>query len=364
MLLTSRELSLILDSMSGHLLYHDLEMRILWVNKAAAESAGMKPEDLVGRYCYEIWPNGDSICRDCPVREAGQTGEPRKREMQTPDGRIWLVRGYPVKDENGKVEGVIEMTEEVTEIRHAEQAFRLASLGVMAGGITHEINQPLSVIKATADIVNIWNEKNQGVLPEYLTESLKKISGSVGRIDRIIRQMRSYVSAPEKAATEKVDLNDMVQEAMMLLNRQLVSHGIELEVNLCNKGLPVMGNRINLGQILINLVVNAMQVLDTVKRERKYVRITSYEEGGCGFLEVRDNGTGIPPAVRDRLFKPLVSTKKDGQGTGLGLALVKQFVEGMGGAVQAGNCEEDNGCGGAVFTMKFPLYSSKSAFTI
>jgi PAS domain S-box-containing protein len=112
----------ILNSISELVAYQDTEYRILWTNKAAAESVGLTPAQLVGRHCYEIWPQRNKPCEGCPVAKARQTGKPQKAEITTPDGRTWSIRGYPVLDANDLVVGTVEVTLDVTERKKAEQA--------------------------------------------------------------------------------------------------------------------------------------------------------------------------------------------------------------------------------------------------
>ena len=115
------EKAAILDAMSELVAYHDMEMRILWANRAAGESVGLPPEQLVGRYCYEIWGEGDRPCPGCPVEKALLTGQPQSTEITHADGRTWLIRGYPIKDAEGKIGGLVEVTLEITERKRAEQ---------------------------------------------------------------------------------------------------------------------------------------------------------------------------------------------------------------------------------------------------
>ena len=114
----------ILDTLVEHVILDDSRMRIQWANRAACESAGLIREEILGRHCYEIWPQRDDPCPDCPVVAAMQTGHPRALEKTTPDGRVWFVRGYPVWDTNGDVVGGIEATLEITERKQAEGALR------------------------------------------------------------------------------------------------------------------------------------------------------------------------------------------------------------------------------------------------
>jgi PAS domain S-box-containing protein len=112
----------ILDSQLEHVIYQDREHRVLWPNRAAYESVGMTREELVGRYCYEIWAQRSERCEDCPVALAIATGQQQETEKMTPDGRAWFIRGYPVRDANGEIVGAIEVTQDITERKRAEEA--------------------------------------------------------------------------------------------------------------------------------------------------------------------------------------------------------------------------------------------------
>ena len=114
----------ILNSMSEIVAYQDTEHRILWTNKAAAESVALSIEQLVGRHCYEIWPQSNKPCVGCPVAKAREAGKPQEAEMTTPDGGVWFVRGYPVRDADENLVGVVEVTLDITERKRAEQALR------------------------------------------------------------------------------------------------------------------------------------------------------------------------------------------------------------------------------------------------
>ncbi len=120
--------ALILSTLSELVTYQDTELRVVWANRAAAESAGLSADQLVGRHCYEIWPKRAEPCPRCPVMEAIRTGRPQQGEMTTPDGRVWLLSGHPVRGEAGNVVGAVEVTTEVTERKRAEQALVASEL--------------------------------------------------------------------------------------------------------------------------------------------------------------------------------------------------------------------------------------------
>ncbi|MBN1579861.1 MAG: GAF domain-containing protein [Anaerolineae bacterium] len=132
------EKRIILDSLGEHVVYHDLEHRIIWVNQAGADSAGLSRDDLIGQYCYHIWPQAAERCPDCPVAIAMRTGKPQSVEKGTPDGRQWLITGYAVRAPSGDVIGGIEVTEDITERKQAHE--RIAHLNAVLYAIRN-VNQ-------------------------------------------------------------------------------------------------------------------------------------------------------------------------------------------------------------------------------
>jgi PAS domain S-box-containing protein len=124
---SEREKAVILGNMREHVIYQDLDMRILWANRAAGESVGLSSEQLVGRYCYEVWNQQDEPCVGCPVVRARESGQTQEAEMTTPDGRMWLVRGYPIRDAEGRITNLVEVTLDITERKRAEEALRVAA---------------------------------------------------------------------------------------------------------------------------------------------------------------------------------------------------------------------------------------------
>jgi len=122
---SEQDKTMILDTLSELVVYHDTKMRILWANKAAREDAGFSHEQLVGRCCYEIWQNRRSPCKDCPVERALKTGHYEQGQVYSPEGRCWFMRAYPVKDITGKVSGVVEVGLDVSQQKKAEQESRL-----------------------------------------------------------------------------------------------------------------------------------------------------------------------------------------------------------------------------------------------
>lgn len=118
---SERQLDLILNSTSEMVVFYDIDLRIIWANQASAQSVQLSSQDLIGKHCYELWRQHDKPCQDCPVLFARDHKEPHRGEQQTPDGRYWSIRGYPVFDDMGEVTALIEFTLDITKQKKAEQ---------------------------------------------------------------------------------------------------------------------------------------------------------------------------------------------------------------------------------------------------
>ncbi|MBC7364119.1 MAG: PAS domain S-box protein [Candidatus Aminicenantes bacterium] len=124
LLKSEQEKSAIFAAINEHVVYQEPDHTIIWANRAAAESIGMKPEDLIGKKCYELWHQRTRPCDICPVAEARDSGQPCKKEIVSPDGRWWDISGYPMLDEQGRIIGMIEVTSEITARKKAEMALK------------------------------------------------------------------------------------------------------------------------------------------------------------------------------------------------------------------------------------------------
>ena len=253
---------------------------------------------------------------------------------------------------------------QVEAIKQVERSARLASIGVMAAGITHEINQPLNAIKVTADSIQYWHKRNPGVLPEMFVDQLNIISKSVERIVEIVQHMRTFWVVPHASDTGIVDINMVVKKALSLTGQQLHAHGIRERLSMETKPVTIEGNRVHLEQIVLNLMVNAVHALEEQQggnnsdNKNKEIKITTRRNGRQVELVIEDNGPGLPTEDPERLFDPFFSTYNGsgGEGMGLGLAIVKRYIDRYGGTIEARNQKN----AGAVFTIKFPFVEGQS----
>ncbi|OFA05889.1 ATP-binding protein [Duganella sp. HH101] len=223
------------------------------------------------------------------------------------------------------------------------QAGKLAMLGQMAAGITHELNQPLAAIRAFADNARVFLERGQG---EQVAGNLGHISEASARMGAIIGQLKGFARKDETVAT--VDLAASVRASAFLLESEFRRHAVALEIA-ASDGIRVTGDSVRIEQVLINLLRNALDAVETA--ERREVAIRLERDGACALVSIGDSGEGIPEQVVAHLFEPFFTTKPSGKGLGLGLAISSSIVQAMNGQLTAHN----QAGGGARFELRLPL---------
>lgn len=252
---------------------------------------------------------------------------------------------------NQRLTREIEERERVQrELRVAEQTMqqssKLAALGEMSAGVSHELNQPLAAMKTYLAGARLLLSRNR---PEEALSSFQRIDDLIERMGAITRQLKSYARKGGEAI-EPVDLRAAASSALTMMEPQLRLRIINVTRNFPRGKVIVLADRIRLEQVIINLLRNAF---DAVKDQNDANIEINVESAANAYLSVRDNGPGIENL--DKLFEPFWTTKKPGEGTGLGLAISSTIVADFGGRLTAHN---ETG-GGAVFRVELPLYEQE-----
>ncbi|ROR34541.1 sensor histidine kinase [Inmirania thermothiophila] len=254
------------------------------------------------------------------------------------------------------------LREEVAERRRAEAALRrtqdelvragkLAVLGQIAAGVTHELNQPLAAIRGYADNARVLIER--GRLAEA-AENLARIGELTERMAELSRHLKVFARGDDGAPPQAVSLGEAVRGALRLLAPRLRAAGVEPVLEEAAE-VQVRGHEVRIGQVAVNLLANALDAVAGVAAPRIAVRVA--REGGCGVLEVCDNGPGIPAGAEERIFDPFYSTKEVGEGLGLGLSISLSIAEAYGGRLLARGAPG----AGACFRLELPLAQEAAA---
>lgn len=266
------------------------------------------------------------------------------------------IRSAPAQIENLPV--LILCAADVTERIEMEQKFiqagKMATLGEMATGVAHELNQPLTVIKGAASYFLRKIRRAEPIPPETLSELSAEINGQVDRASDIINHMRAFGRKADLSLVD-TDVNAVVVRACDLFGRQLVVHGITLETDLAPDLPPVLAIPNRLEQVIVNLVLNARDAVEERVKAAPglpaVVGVSTAVEDNTVRLEIWDSGTGIPAHLLHKIFEPFFTTKPVGKGTGLGLSIIYGLIKDFGGSISARNREE----GGAAFEIRLPI---------
>lgn len=218
---------------------------------------------------------------------------------------------------------------------------RLRSLGEMAAGIAHELNQPLVGVRGIAEHLLIALERGWALPPEKLKEKLGLLVEQAERMSHIIDHVRRFSREADSAEVSPTSVNAVVEAALALIGQQLRARGIRVTARLHPELGPVLANPFSLEEVVLNLTINARDALEE-RAEREpdaplelSIDTQGVDGGGQRWVELRvaDRGCGIPAAELDRVFEPFFTTKGPDRGTGLGLAISRSIVEQAGGTL-------------------------------
>jgi len=348
---TRRFLNTVLDSIQEGILVISPEYQILRVNAPLLRKLKRPEEDVIGKSCHEILYGQDAPCVPpvgiCPVAEVMKSRRPqhaRHKHLDIEGNTIHhAVSAYPVM-EDGEVSRIVEISRDVThDIRTQEmllQQEKLSSVGKLAAGVAHEINNPLTAVLTNSMLLL---EELPEAHPMY--EDLKGIADETLRCRDIVRGLLEFArqEAPAKAES---DLNKIVDSVIGLVKKQFSFKNISIEQSLAPDLPLVRLDRDQIQQVVVNMLINAMEAIE---RDGEIWIGTSYDAAKQIIqLKMSDSGHGIPEDVRLKLFDPFFTTKE--AGTGLGLSISHGIIERHGGSI---SCESRVGKG-TTFTITLP----------
>jgi two-component system NtrC family sensor kinase len=313
---------------------------VLRANAAFAHGADVQVNQLAGLHC-----DGHTFgSLPCPTPFFAGSGTAAELEIAWED-RIFRIQSFPFA-EGASVVSYKDVTDERAVTRHLIHAEKMAAVGQLAGGVAHEINNPLGGILAFAQIMSREDR------PESDLENLRLIGDAAMRAKRIVESLLRFSRRPKEHERGPVELSQVADDALFLLAPQLREG--RFEVIREYQPASSLGNANQLQQVVLNLVVNALQAMG---KEGNVTIAVGPGLPGYVQLTVADTGPGIPPEIARRIFEPFFTTKPEGQGTGLGLSICYQIAEEHGGTIRVEPAGPD---GGARFIVELPAAPPKS----
>ncbi len=334
------------------------DYRIMDINAPMLSKLGVSRETVIGRYCYEITHHLDRPCsgeeHPCPLEQSFNTQKPsqtthihldnQKREI------YYAISCYPIL-ENDRVTGAIELsrdiTHEIDDQKNLLQQSKLASIGRLAAGVAHEINNPLTTILTTAMLLQ------EDIEPENpIYKELGIIASETLRCRKIVTALLDFAkqSKPQK---KEYDLRELIGEVVLLTRKQAAFKDVLVE-SVCTVDMePMQMDKSLLQQALINLVLNAIESTDSGGKVTVSAKID--HDTGKAEIQVQDTGKGIPQEELEKIFDPFYTTKESG--TGLGLAITSGII-----AQHSGTITVESQLGqGSTFIIQLPFHQDAAS---
>ena len=360
---------LILEALPEALLVSDQKGRLLFLNRAAEVLTGLKRDDALGRNFNALLTlirenDGSSRVIELEkVIEQGRSGDDANYVLgrTESDVRIPVHVSVHVLPDSDPAAGFLLILrtpgDTVDEKRALSMRFdRLRSLGEMAGGIAHELNQPLVGVRGLAEHLLIALERDWKISEGTLRDHMARIVEQADRMAHTIDHVRSFARESERGEKQPVQINDIVRAAVNIFSAQFSARGIDLQCDLTHQSLPVMANPFSLEEVLFNLLLNARDAVAgrPAKAAAAVVGVRTRPSPGWAKIEVSDSGVGIEDELISKVFDPFFTTKGPDKGTGLGLSIAKSLIEQIGGQI---DMRSKPGAGTTV-TILLPLLSN------
>lgn len=343
-----KEIQALLDGITDLMVVLSEDLKIQSVNHVFNE--WFPDTDPIGKYCYEFFNEGNSPCEDCPVLKALDCQEITKDLRISKKGgklRHYELIASPLKTSITGERNVLLFKRDVTLEKEYQaqfyQAEKMATVGILAAGVAHEINNPLTAISGFAEGLRRRLGRIRGQVDDDMYDDFEEYTDTIIkeclRCRDIVRSLLTF-SRPVASSLQPVDLNHCIEDTLFILKHHFKEqHKITVTTDL-HADLPMIkGDESQLKQVIINLLTNALDATD----EGGTIRIKTFpeEDGGAGLI-VEDSGCGIPQDLQDRLFEPFFTTKPAGKGIGIGLSTCYSIVKNHNGEISVSS-EEGKG---------------------
>ncbi len=355
-----REWERTFDAVDDIVTLQDASLRLTRVNKATCRILQKTAEELVGRYCYDVFRGIPEPCPGCAAYLSSHDRKSYSQEIFHPElHKTFLLTATPIVDDFGKISGIAHFAKDVSEQKKLEfqllQAQKMEAIGTMAGGIAHDFNNILAAVMGYTELAMMDLQQD---LPAYA--KLAEVTRAGKRARDLVAQILTF-SRHSEAKREPLELRSIVKEAMKLLRASLPST-MEMTQKVSDQPCWVLADPVQIHQVLMNLCINASHamrgkggvLLVTLASEEidasRAALNPDLRPGAYVHLGVRDNGQGMEQDVAARIFEPFFTTKQVDEGTGMGLAVVHGIVKSHQGAIEVASVSGQ----GTVFDLYFP----------
>lgn len=335
------------DAIIDPLMLVDKDFNILQTNRALATHAERDVKKVLGGKCYRMFAGRSTPCPGCKLRSGMETMAPQTFELKNIDGQYFEVTSQPIVDIEGQLEGSLQIYRDRTLARQLQnqlvQNEKLASIGLLAGGIAHELNNPLAGILLFSQMLLREVPKDSPHLPD-----IQEIETAAKRCKAIVDNLLEFARA-QPTSDSKSETVDLVEALKSAFRFSRVGGGLmkyEIVEDYQDTDVFTIGNRNKIVQVLLNLIQNGLQAMPTGGR----MTLRAYSEQNKSVVEILDTGIGIPPDALKKIFDPFYTSKAEGEGTGLGLSICHGIIQELGGNIEVKSKVNKGSC----FRVTFP----------
>lgn len=346
----SQEFQTVLHGIPDSLMLLSPDLRVVWSNRSSATLLGQTYEAIPGQYCYQLWNQQDQPCADCVVRQCFDSGETKEVVRQYPDGRIWGIKVFPIKDAQGEVVNVIHLASDITDKKRlrdeADRAGRLAALGELSAGVAHEINNPNGLILLNlplledvfTDALPILEQKFQqtgdfelaglpySLVRDDLPRLFAELKEGAQRIRQIVDDLKNFVSRNPFDKQETFSISTSIEKVIRLARNTLKKTTDNFSCQVADALPLAVGNAAQIEQVILNLLLNSCNALQD-RQCHIGLQVKTDDTGENLIITVTDQGCGIDAADLPHVTDPFFTTRREEGGTGLGLSIAARIVK-------------------------------------
>jgi PAS domain S-box-containing protein len=357
-------LEAILENSAANIYAKRRDGRYIYLNHEMEVTHNVTREQALGRTDLELFPREmaeQNRTNDLAAMMTGKLTEVEERLMGPSGQRLYLAKKVPLISSSGKVEGMCGISTDITDLRRTELALReavvtlegerdnkLMNIEVVTASITHEVRQPLAAIAINGSAALQFLARVPLDI-DRVRAILNQMMGDCHRVSDVFDTIRALFRRVDQKREPTV-VNEIVHDVLQSMHEELTDHGVTTETELAPELQPVDGHRNQLRQVILNLIHNAIESMDSTMDRSRVVRVITKSHGPDAIIvAVEDSGPGIDPTGLDSIFDPFITTKPDGMG--LGLAICRMIAERHDGKLSA----LSDGKNGARFQLVLPV---------
>ena len=336
------------DSISDAISIHTKDNKIVRVNKAFADTFSIEPRQLIGQHCWELMHGTRAPVAACPHQETLQTGKPARTEFFEPHlGKHLEVTTSPLFDDRGEITGTVHIARDITERKRQDEQLmmtdRLASIGELASGAAHELNNPLTSVIGFSQLLM---ERD---VPDDIREDVTIIYSQAQRAAEVVKNLLTF-ARKHTPVKELSQINRIVEDVLSLRAYEHKVNNIVVKRNLPPDLPEIMADYFQMQQVFINIIINAEYFMKEAHNGGTLI-VKTERRNDAVVVSIADDGPGISRESLGQIFNPFFTTKEVGKGTGLGLSICHGIVTEHGGKIYA---ESELGQG-ATFVIELPI---------